>query len=140
MPTSKTGWFLGAAIVSAAMAGAAVAQDAASVVSAASAAPVPAAAEPAAQAPVADAIAAPPIDEEELGAISGGEGVVVEALSNQQLTASNSGSVEANQVVTGDVDFSTGDYSGIGNFVVNTGNNNNLQGVISVNIATAGGP
>ena len=37
------------------------------------------------------------------------------------------------------VDFSTGDYSGIGNFVVNTGNNNNLQGVISVNIATLGG-
>ncbi|MCX7587899.1 hypothetical protein [Phenylobacterium sp. 58.2.17] len=92
-----------------------------------------------------EAIAAPeglrvaPIGDTELGAISGGQGVVVEALSNQQLSASNSGSVAADQVATGNVDFSTGDYSGIGNFVVNTGNNNNLQGVISVNIATLGG-
>lgn len=92
-----------------------------------------------------EAIAAPeglraaPIGETELGAISGGQGVVVEALSNQQLSASNSGSVAADEVATGNVDFSTGDYSGIGNFVVNTGNNNNLQGVISVNIATLGG-
>ena len=88
----------------------------------------------------------PALDEEamravaaRLGVISGGQGVVVEALSNQQLSASNSGSVAADQVATGNVDFSTGDYSGIGNFVVNTGNNNNLQGVISVNIATLGG-
>lgn len=83
---------------------------------------------------------ADPMGEADLGAISAGQGVVVEALSNQQLSASNSGSVEANQVATGNVDFSTGDYSGIGNFVVNTGNNNNLQGVISVNIATLGDP
>ncbi|MBA4014355.1 MAG: hypothetical protein C0481_21055 [Phenylobacterium sp.] len=81
-----------------------------------------------------------PMGDAELGAISGGQSVVVEALSNQQLSASNSGSVQADQVATGNVDFSTGDYSGIGNFVVNTGNNNNLQGVISVNIATLGGP
>lgn len=129
MSTSKTGWFVGAAVASAAMAGVALAQDAAPV----------ALADPIAASPDY-AIQAAPIDEEELGAISGGEGVVVEALSNQQLTASNSGSVDADQVVTGNVDFSTGAYSGIGNFVVNTGNNNNLQGVISVNIATAGGP
>ena len=89
---------------------------------------------------VADAPNAAPIGDSELGAISGGQGVVVEALSNQQLSASNSGSVQADQVATGNVDFSTGDYSGIGNFVVNTGNNNNLQGVISVNVATLGGP
>lgn len=87
-----------------------------------------------------DGVAATPIADADLGAISGGQGVVVEALSNQQLSASNSGSIEANQVSTGNVDFSTGDYSGIGNFVVNTGNNNNLQGVISVNVATLGGP
>jgi hypothetical protein len=88
----------------------------------------------------ADAPDAAPIGDGELGAISGGQGVVVEALSNQQLSASNSGSVQADQVATGNVDFSTGDYSGIGNFVVNTGNNNNLQGVISVNVATLGDP
>lgn len=87
-----------------------------------------------------EGVSAAPVADAELGAISGGQGVVVEALSNQQLSASNSGSVEADQVATGNVDFSTGDYSGIGNFVVNTGNNNNLQGVISVNIATLGGP
>ncbi|WP_312164091.1 hypothetical protein [Phenylobacterium sp.] len=123
MSTSKTGWFVGAAIASTAMAGMALAQETTPI------------------API-DPVAAsqPAISEAELGAISGGAGVVVEALSNQQLTASNSGSVEANQVVTGNVDFSTGDYSGIGNFVVNTGNNNNLQGVISVNIATGGVP
>ncbi len=86
-----------------------------------------------------EGLRAAPIGETELGAISGGQGVVVEALSNQQLSASNSGSVAADQVATGNVDFSTGDFSGIGNFVVNTGNNNNLQGVISVNIATLGG-
>lgn len=96
---------------------------------------------PADKAPaVAEAPDAVPIGDAELGAISGGQAVVVEALSNQQLTASNSGSVQADQVTTGNVDFSTGDYSGIGNFVVNTGNNNNLQGVISVNVATLGGP
>ena len=86
-----------------------------------------------------EGLRAAPIGETELGTISGGQGVVVEALSNQQLSASNSGSIAADQVATGNVDFSTGDYSGIGNFVVNTGNNNNLQGVISVNIATLGG-
>lgn len=128
MSTWKTGRLLGAAIacMGLASASAALAKDAAPVVQT--------------EAFAADAVPAAPINEDELGAISGGEGVVVEALSNQQLTASNSGSVDANQVVTGNVDFSTGAYSGIGNFVVNTGNNNNLQGVISVNIATAGGP
>jgi len=107
----------------------------------------PPAARPAPLASIADApgtespvVEGAVIDEAELGAISGGQGVVVEALSNQQLSASNSGSIEANQVATGNVDFSTGDYAGIGNFVVNTGNNNNLQGVISVNVATLGGP
>lgn len=127
MRRSNASRLLGAAIASAglALAGAAGAQDAAPAVRAD---------------PVADGMPAPPIDEQELGGISGGEGVVVEALSNQQLTASNAGSVDADQVVTGNVDFSTGAYSGIGNFVVNTGNNNNLQGVISVNIATLGGP
>ena len=95
---------------------------------------------PAEAAATPEGLRAAPIGETELGAISGGQGVVVEALSNQQLSASNSGSIAADQVATGNVDFSTGDYSGIGNFVVNTGNNNNLQGVISVNIATLGGP
>ena len=127
----KIGGLLG--LVALGASGAALAQDGSGAhpaVSAGAAAP---------RAASIDAVAAP-IAEAELGAISGGQGVVVEAISNQQLSASTSGSIEANQVTTGNVDFSTGDYSGIGNFVVNTGNNNSLQGVISVNIATLGGP
>ncbi|MBP6876788.1 MAG: hypothetical protein KBC34_02105 [Phenylobacterium sp.] len=124
----KFGGLAGLVVMGAA--GSALAEDAPA---ARPAAPAEAAAAP-------EGLRAAPIGETELGAISGGQGVVVEALSNQQLSASNSGSIAADQVATGNVDFSTGDYSGIGNFVVNTGNNNNLQGVISVNIATLGGP
>lgn len=133
MSTRKASRLLGAAIASMGLASAsfAAAQDPHA------AQPAPPIATP--DAPLGEETAAP-IGEAELGAISAGEGVVVEALSNQQLTASNSGSVDANQVVNGNVEFSAGAYSGIGNFVVNTGNNNNLQGVISVNIATLGGP
>ena len=123
----KFGGLAGLVVMGAA--GSALAEDAPA---ARPAAPAEAAAAP-------EGLRAAPIGETELGAISGGQGVVVEALSNQQLSASNSGSIAADQVATGNVDFSTGDYSGIGNFVVNTGNNNNLQGVISVNIATLGG-
>ena len=126
MSTSTIGRLMGVAIASAGMfsGGGALAQDAGAGGVASSDQPL--------TAHVA------PIDDAELGAISGGQEIIVSALSNQQLTASNSGTVEANQVTTGNVEFSTGAYSGIGNFVVNTGNNNNLQGVIGVNIATGG--
>jgi hypothetical protein len=61
-------------------------------------------------------------------------------MSDQQLSATNSGnSVVASVMHTGDVAFSTSaltGFTGVGNFVVNTGNNSNLQGTISVNIVT----
>ncbi|HEX5380489.1 MAG TPA: hypothetical protein VFW47_18055 [Phenylobacterium sp.] len=70
------------------------------------------------------------------------QGVVASALSDQQLSAANSGnSVTAATMRTGDVAFSTSaltGFTGVGNFVINTGNNSNLQGTISVNIVTSG--
>lgn len=84
------------------------------------------------------ATVAKPLAADDLDAISGGQEVTASVLSNQQLTAANSGnSVNAGTVRSGDVTFSGGalsNFSGVGNFVVNTGNNNNLQGAISLNI------
>ena len=86
----------------------------------------------------------PPLAPEDLSQISGGQGVHVDLLSNQQLTATSSGnSVTANTIESGDVSFSSGSlqgFSGIGNFVINTGANNNLQGSISVSIVTTPSP
>ena len=77
----------------------------------------------------------------ELGDISAGEGVTTNVISSQELTATNSvNTITAGTVQNGDINFSgnalTG-FSGVGNFVTNTGNNNNLQGSISINIAGA---
>lgn len=71
------------------------------------------------------------------------QGVSNNVLTEQQLTATNSGNsvVAAGNVVTGDVAFSStalSGFSGVGNFVINTGNNSNLQGSISVTIVTSG--
>lgn len=80
---------------------------------------------------------------EELDALSGGDAVEVNVLNNQQLTATSSGNtVTAGVISSGDVTFSgeaLSGFSGIGNFVVNTGANNVLQGSISVNIVGAPG-
>jgi hypothetical protein len=58
------------------------------------------------------------------------------AQSVQVLTATNAANnVNAETVVTGDVTLSPesfAGFSGIGNFLMNTGNNNNLQGSVSV--------
>jgi hypothetical protein len=60
------------------------------------------------------------------------------AITDQDLTAVNSGNtITALNVGSGNISLS-GDalssFSGIGNFVMNTGHNNNLQGSISVTI------
>ena len=74
----------------------------------------------------------------ELAGISGGANTVNMALSNQTLTALNAGNqVNADSVVTGNVNVDAGafkGFNGIGNFVFNTGNNNNLQGSLSVTV------
>lgn len=81
---------------------------------------------------------AKPLAAADLDAISGGQEITASVMSNQQLTATNSGnSVNAATVRSGDVSFAgsaLSNFSGVGNFVVNTGNNNNLQGAITLNI------
>ena len=81
-----------------------------------------------------------PMSLEELGEISA-EGAVTNVVTTQDLNATNSGNtIIAGTVQNGDINFSgnalTG-FSGVGNFVTNTGNNNNLQGSISVTITGA---
>ncbi len=79
-----------------------------------------------------------PLNLEELAAISGGESVKVSVLSDQTLTATNRGNtINADVVQSGAVSFGAGafdGFNGVGNFVINTGNNNNLQGSLSVNV------
>jgi hypothetical protein len=82
-----------------------------------------------------------PLALDELGDVSAGAGTITNVVSSQDLTATNSGNtITAGTVQNGDINFSgdalTG-FSGVGNFVSNTGNNNNLQGSISINIIGA---
>ncbi|MFT4074219.1 MAG: hypothetical protein QM647_01725 [Asticcacaulis sp.] len=81
-----------------------------------------------------------PLALEELDGISA-EGSTTNVVTNQNVNATNSGNtINADTVQNGDINFTgnalTG-FSGIGNFVNNTGNNNNLQGTISVTITGA---
>ena len=60
------------------------------------------------------------------------------AITDQTLSATNSGnSVNADSVVNGNVIMQAGafnGFNGMGNFVVNTGNNNNVHGTLSVSV------
>lgn len=89
--------------------------------------------------------AAPPTEDalspDQLADVSG-LGVENTLLSEQQLNAASSGnSITANTVRSGDISMAGAltNFTGVGNFVVNTGNNNTLQGAISVNIITTPG-
>ena len=101
-------------------------------------APLPAAPTPATSPPST----LQPLDPAELHDLNGRQGVVVVVASDQLLKATNSGnSVNANTVGSGGITFAGGafaGYNGIGNFVMNTGHNNNLQGAITINIVTTG--
>ena len=81
---------------------------------------------------------------EEMAAASGGQGVSVEVLTRQQLSGVTTGNtVNAGTLTSGDVTFSADalqGFSGVGNFVINTGANNTLQGAINISIVTAPGP
>jgi hypothetical protein len=87
------------------------------------------------QAVAADKPALPQaVSGEDLAGMSGGTAV---AVTNQNLSAVNSGTVSADQLTTGNVTLQSNafsGFSGVGNFVINTGNNNNLQGSLSVTI------
>ena len=77
------------------------------------------------------------VSSEDLAGMSGGAAV---AVTNQNLSAVNAGNtVSADTLTTGNVTLQSNafsGFSGIGNFVINTGNNNNLQGSLSVTIIT----
>jgi hypothetical protein len=95
------------------------------------------------QTPVASASPTPqPLDLTELHDLNGRQGVSVIVASDQLLKATNSGNtVQANTVGSGGITFAGGafaGYNGVGNFVMNTGHNNNLQGAITINIVTTG--
>jgi hypothetical protein len=96
---------------------------------------IPAAEQPAAQAP---------LPASEMASLSGGEGVDVTVLTRQQLTGATTGNtVNAGTMTSGAVNFSDNALSGfrgIGNFVVNTGANNTLQGAINISVVTTPGP
>lgn len=84
-----------------------------------------------------DAADLPVMSEDDLGDVAG-QGVEVNVLTDQDLTAVNSGNiVNADVITNGSINFTQGalsGFSGVGNFVSNTGNNNNLQGSISVTV------
>ncbi|HET7085540.1 MAG TPA: hypothetical protein VFI23_12265 [Rhizomicrobium sp.] len=74
----------------------------------------------------------------ELQTMSGGANQANIAVSSQTLSALNSGNqVNADTVQTGNIALESGafnGFNGVGNFVFNTGNNNNLQGTLNVTV------
>jgi hypothetical protein len=81
-----------------------------------------------------------PLAASDLAQMSGGASVTGIAVTTQDLSASNSdNSISANSVVTGNINVPANafsGYNGVGNFVFNTGNNNNVQGSLSITIVT----
>ena len=78
------------------------------------------------------------LSSEDMDALSGGTGVEVVIDTGQVLTATNNGNtVSGDTVGSGEVTIGSGafsGYDGIGNFVINTGHNNNLQSSMNVSI------
>jgi len=93
---------------------------------------------------VVQSTAEAPVPPAEMASLSGGEGVDVAVLTRQQLTGTTTGNtVNAGTVTSGAVNFSDNALSGfrgIGNFVVNTGANNTLQGAINISVVSTTGP
>jgi hypothetical protein len=90
--------------------------------------------------PIAVAQDARSLSLEEMESASGGQGVSVEVLTRQQLSGTTSGNtVNAGTLTSGDVSFGADaldGFSGVGNFVINTGANNTLQGAINISVVT----
>lgn len=74
----------------------------------------------------------------ELSDLNGRQGSTSTILSDQDLTAINRGnSITAQTVNNGAITLGSGafeGFAGVGNFVINSGNNNNLQGALTINI------
>lgn len=87
-----------------------------------------------------------PVSDSDLGNMSGGTETMPtalnEVLTGQNLTATNTGNTVSagNNVESGDIYLGPNSFQGfggIGNFVMNTGHNNNLLGSLSVAINAA---
>lgn len=78
---------------------------------------------------------------EDMEALAGGTGFEIVVDTGQVLTATNTGnSVTGDTVGSGEVNIGSGafsGYDGIGNFVINTGHNNNLQSSMNVSVVLA---
>jgi hypothetical protein len=103
------------------------------LVSTASAQEGPSPSQPAADAEVLSA--------EDLEALAGGTGVTAIANTEQVLNAVNTGNTVSAEVVnSGQINVGANafsGYAGVGNFVLNTGHNNNLQSSMNVSIVLA---
>ena len=81
---------------------------------------------------------------EDMDALAGGTGVDIVMITDQTLTAFNNGNtVSGDTVTSGQVNLGANafsGYSGLGNFVINTGHNNNLQSSMSVSVVLAPPP
>jgi hypothetical protein len=90
------------------------------------------------EAPTAFADEAEVLSIEDMGALAGGDGVDVAVITEQTLNAVNTGNTVVGETVgSGQVTLGSGafsGYSGLGNFVINTGHNNNLQASMNVSI------
>jgi len=78
---------------------------------------------------------------EDMEALSGGTGFEIVVDTGQVLTATNTGNTVSGDVVgSGQVNIGSNafsGYNGIGNFVINTGHNNNLQSSMNVSVVLA---
>jgi len=97
------------------------------------------------EAPASDpADAAEVLSLEDMDALAGGTGVDIVMITDQTLTAVNHGNtVTGDTVTSGQVNLGANafsGYSGLGNFVINTGHNNNLQSSMSVSVVLAPPP
>jgi hypothetical protein len=77
----------------------------------------------------------------DMDALAGGTGVDIVTITDQVLTSTNSGNTVIGETVTsGQVNLGEGafsGYNGLGNFVINTGHNNNLQSSMNVSVVLA---
>jgi hypothetical protein len=81
---------------------------------------------------------------EDMASLSGGTGVEVVVITEGTLRAVNSGnSITGETIGSGQVEIGQGafsGYAGLGNFVINTGHNNNLQSSMNVSVTLAPPP
>jgi hypothetical protein len=96
----------------------------------------------AAEPPPAPAAVQAPLPTAELDDVRGGQGEVV-SLTEQNLSATNSGQIQADVVGSGAIGIdgaAFSNFTGVGNFVMNTGHLNNIQSSLSVTIVPAPTP